>query len=295
MCSTEPRTDDTIGTYGGNGGSSANKIPAPWGSSEMAKKLNGKKPLLVLAVLVLFIIVCRSSRAEENPYDMIPARPDLKELAAELQRLTCRIAAGELESRLRLALKLIVEHHPNPAVGELNRLIVENQILLLFSSEYLTGLKEVAHDAVPADKRRGEERAYYLVLAFDPDLLLCVGNEGEVRGIMIALDHEMFHYRQWLAARPNTAVFHAYKYMKNAKLMPDLCRRYWQNELAAYRRTCSLVAAWGNESMMPTDNFCRYGSGREFEEELYLHFLRNSSMSLACKKVWREDFDKENK
>jgi hypothetical protein len=233
-------------------------------------------------------------QAEENPYNVIPARPDLKELTAELQRLTCRIPAGELEDRLQSALALIVAHHPNPAVRELDRLIVENRVLLFFSSEYLTGLKEVAHDAMPVDKRRGETRAYYLVLAFDPDLLLCIGNESEVRAIMIALDHEMLHYRQWLAARPDTAVFHASRYMKNAELMPDICRRYWHNELAAYRRTCSLVTAWGNESMMPTDTFCRYGSDREFEERLYLHFLKSSNMSLACKEVWREDLDKRN-
>ncbi len=223
---------------------------------------------------------------------MIPVKPELKELTAELQKLTCRIPAGELENRLRLALKLIIEQHPNPAVRELNRLIAENRILLLFSSEYLSGLKELTAETVPANIKKGEERDYYLVLTFDPDLLLCPESESDLREIMIAFDHEMLHYGQWLAAWPDTEVFRIRRYPKNVKIPSKVCRRYWQNEFAAYRRTCSLIDAWDNKGLMPTDNFCRYDSDREFREKLYLHLLKSSNVSIGCKEVWWEDIDK---
>ena len=248
-----------------------------------------------LAVLTacLFLGFCQNLSAEEvDPYDAIPAKPELRELTAELHNLTCRIPAGGLETRLRLALRLIVEQHPNPAVRELNRLIAEGRISLLFSSEYLMGLKEPAAEKMPADTANGGKRDYYLVLTFDPDLLLCIESESEVREIMIALDHEMIHYRQWLAARPNTEVFRISRYMKNGKILPGLCRQFWENELAAYRRTCSLIYAWDNQGLLPSDDFCRYESDREFEKKLYLHLLKNSNVSIGCKEAWGEDIDK---
>ncbi len=249
--------------------------------------------ILVILISCLFLCPCQHLSAEEvNPYDIVPVKPELKELTAELQKLTCRIPAGELESRLRLALKLIVEQHPNPAVRELNRLIAENRMFLLFSSEYLSGLKELSAETMPANTKDGKKRDYYLVLTFDPDLLLCSESESDVREIMIALDHEMFHYRQWLAAWPDTEVFRIYKYLKNVKIPLKLCRQFWQNEFAAYRRTCVLIDTWDNKSLMPTDNFCLYDSDREFEDKLYLHLLKNSNVSIGCKEVWREDIDK---
>ncbi len=213
-------------------------------------------------------------------------------MTAELQKLTCRIPAGELESRLRLALKLIVEQHPNTAVRELNRLIAENRISLLFSSQYLIGLKEIAVETMRVNVESGKTRDCYLVLSLDPDLLLCPESESDVREIMIAFDHEMLHYRQWLAVWPNTEVFRIPRHLKNVKIRPELCRQFWQNEFTAYLRTCSLIDAWDNKGLMPNDNFCYYDSDREFKEKLYLHLLKNSNVSIGCKEVWREDIDK---
>src|SRR4030042_3082037 len=103
-------------------------------------------------------------------------------------------------------------------------------------------------------------------------------------GFVVSLDHEMLHYRQWLASSPGDREFFHSLYDPTYDLIetlsPAACRNIWLIEKEAYTRTCGLANAWQYQLWI-SNGLCQNSSPEEFALKLHQVFIGEIYLDLT--------------
>jgi hypothetical protein len=256
------------------------------------------------ACLLCFVFFCligcvaakQQTKAHLSPieiYGQPLSRPDVEKIAAKIKPLY-----GEFsEENARRVLDILISYHTNPDVKALGKMVAEKKIVFIYNRlGIVAGFSLWPAKAVPGKYRLLEKRPFYPVLTVNP-VLMFSQDENDILVVMLSLDHEALHWRQWLAAGTEGQRLYKALYDRSINkikaLPPRSCRYLWEIEKEAYGRTCRLFHAW---QMEMTEDFdvCRYQN----EQELALKILNTTfikgyySFLTECVPEWEKEAEK---
>ncbi len=235
------------------------------------------------AFILILLISCGGRAvigANDDFQSTVTIRPDVKEIVAEVKKLNQNPSNKKLEDTASKIFHLMVRRHPNPEVRQLEKILKERKLILLFN----------ATDYAQFGELPGKE-GNLPVLAVDPNILLNLKLETEILDFMVALDHEMVHFRQWLARGP--AEHEAFRFFERfiglVKFSPAACRDILDFEKEAYSRSCALINAWQYASSID-NGMCKlvFIGSDEFERRFNEQFLESYGKLAECQGVWKE-------
>jgi hypothetical protein len=260
------------------------------------------KKIFVTILMVFFLVSCSAAHRQilVSPTtieisEQIPDRPDVKKLAEEIEKYWYNMSR---KNQMEI-LYLIIRNHPEQGIRKLEKMLADEEIFFVagqmgnMASFSIHPAKEIYKQYKPRHKK-----PFYQILAVHPLNFFCPG-EQEILLVMIALDHEMTHYMQWLLAGPVGKDFFnsIYDRVKGSKknFTPESCHYLWSIEKAAYRRSCEMSKAWQMDPKMIAV-VCQYDSEEEFILNIHQEFTKGGySFFKECIPEWDKEIATGNR